>query len=62
VPGTCISFGQRLSTLIGIVQRLGAHGGHKRYHVRYDINHDGVINIADIQALANIPACRHGNH
>ena len=60
-PPACENFGQKLETIVNILRRLGSHQGDHRYKARYDLNHDGVINVDDLLLALDIPTCReHG--
>lgn len=54
----CISAGQRAAMIDGIFRRAGARIGERRYHARYDVNRDGVIDGWDALAVAGRPLCR----
>ena len=57
-PQDCLSFGQKVRLIMGILHRLGAHEGSRRYKARYDVNHDGAIDINDILQVRRMPTCR----
>ncbi|TAK60580.1 MAG: hypothetical protein EPO22_09145 [Dehalococcoidia bacterium] len=61
-PGQCLKFGQKVELVIGILKRFGAHEGQKKYKAKYDVNHDGVIDAADLLQVANTPTCHRGHH
>ncbi len=56
----CLTWGQKISTVIGVLVRLGAEEGERRYKVRYDVDRDGVIEIEDALVALNAPTCRRG--
>jgi hypothetical protein len=53
-PGQCLTFGQRISLIVNIAIRLGAN---KSYDARFDVNHDGVINVRDLLQVIRTPVC-----
>ncbi len=55
---SCLKFGQKVELTVGIMHRLGAHVGDKKYKAKYDVNHDGVIDNADLVQVATTPTCR----
>ncbi len=57
-PGQCLTFGQKVELTVGIMKRLGAHAGQKKYKAKYDVNNDGVIDALDLLQVANTPTCR----
>ena len=59
-PGPCLTFGQRLDLIIGIVHRFRSHVGDPRYDAKYDVNGDGVINVLDLLQVLRTPKCTHG--
>ena len=71
-PQNCLTFGQKVSLTIGILRRFGAHEGDRLYKARYDVNHDGVIDIKDLTRVIETPTCHrhdddhhdghHGHH
>ena len=58
-PQDCLTFGQKLHLTIGILRRMGAHEGDRAYKARYDVNHDGVIDIKDLVRVIETPTCHH---
>jgi len=48
--------------VIGILKRLGATEGQKKYKAKYDVNHDGVIDTADLLQVVNTPTCGRADH
>ena len=57
-PSRCFTRREKLRVLREIVRRLGARHEHRRYDAKYDVNHDGVIDVRDISALLDAPLCR----
>jgi hypothetical protein len=55
-----MTWGQKVSKLIGILHRYGATEGQRRYKAKYDLNDDGVINAADAAIVLNTPTCKGG--
>jgi hypothetical protein len=64
VPQSCLSFGQKVRLVVGILKRLSAHRGDRRYDPQYDVNHDGVIDIKDVMQVVQTPICsrHHDRH
>jgi hypothetical protein len=58
----CITFGQKIRLALGIIFRFGSHYGQHRYNSTYDVNHDGVINWADLEQVLSTPTCRHNRY
>jgi len=56
----CLTWGEKLSTVIGVLRRLGAEQGDKRYRARYDIDRNGVIEIEDALLALSAPTCTRG--
>lgn len=56
----CLTWGEKLSTVIGVLHRLGAEQGDKRYRARYDIDGNGVIEIEDALLALSAPTCTRG--
>ena len=48
----CLTVGQKVGLLVGIIRRLGTHSGNRRYTAHFDVNADGVIDFADFVAVA----------
>jgi hypothetical protein len=60
-PGACLTFGQKVSLVIGILRRLGSQVGDARYQARYDINEDGIIDALDAFEVLATPTCWRGD-
>ncbi|HYM16619.1 MAG TPA: hypothetical protein VEZ14_13775 [Dehalococcoidia bacterium] len=58
-PAPCLTQGQKISLIIGIFFRMGAHQGQHRYNARFDVNHDGVIDVNDLLQVLAAPTCGH---
>jgi hypothetical protein len=62
-PTRCLTLNQKIRLVIGILRHFGAHAGSHRYRARYDVNHDGIINIDDLRQVLLTPTCnRHHRH
>ena len=57
-PPECLSLGQKLNLALNILFRFGSHQGQHRYNSRYDVNHDGRIDWADLEQVLSAPTCR----
>jgi hypothetical protein len=55
--GECLTFLDKLKLLVNVLHHLGAKEGQRRYDARYDLNHDGRINIIDAVLVLKIPLC-----
>jgi hypothetical protein len=58
VSMSCEPLGVKLQRLLGIGKRLGTMVGDRQYDIRYDLNGDGVIDLADLEIAARLRACR----
>jgi hypothetical protein len=56
----CLTRGQKISLLIGIIKRLGANGQSRAYQPRFDVNKDGSITLLDAMQVVLAPTCSHG--
>ena len=57
----CLKLGQKLQLIVGIIRRLGAHVGGRRYLSRYDVNTDGRIDLSDAVLVMRTPQCSRGS-
>jgi hypothetical protein len=55
--GECVTFLDKLRLLVNVLGRVGSKEGQRRYDARYDLNHDGRINIIDAVLVLRIPLC-----
>ena len=60
-PEECLTWGRKISLLIGIIKRYGAEEGEKKYKAKYDVNHDGVIDAEDFIQVLETPTCKWNN-
>jgi hypothetical protein len=42
--------------------RFGSEEGERRYKSTYDVNHDDVIDLEDLQEVLFAPICNKGKH
>ncbi len=56
-PARCYTARERLHIIIQVLRRMNARRRHPGYDPRYDVNNDGVLNIADILAVLAAPRC-----
>jgi hypothetical protein len=56
-PDECLTFGQKLTLVIGVLVRYGAEEGERRYNAKYDVNGDGRIDFGDIAVILQTPTC-----
>ncbi len=60
-PASCVTPGQRIVLLVGVLIRFGTRAGDLRYVARYDIDRNGRVNIVDIFLVLRLPNCRGRN-
>jgi hypothetical protein len=61
-PEECLTLGEKLHLLIGILIRFGAEEGDRHYKAKYDLNDDGKIGWKDLKVLFETPTCRKSFH
>ncbi len=58
----CLTPGGKVSLVVGILRRLGARSGGPRYQDKFDLNHDGIVDWADLTLVINAATCPRGHH
>jgi hypothetical protein len=54
----CMKLSTKIKLIVGIVKRYGAEEGEGKYKSKYDVNEDGVIDVEDLEIVAETPTCR----
>lgn len=55
----CMTLRQKFTMVIGVLSHLGSHIGQASYALRFDANHDGLIDLRDLVAIIRRPNCGH---
>ncbi|MBF6601209.1 MAG: hypothetical protein IVW36_11940, partial [Dehalococcoidia bacterium] len=58
----CLTFGQKIQLLVGILLRFGSHEGDRRYRAEYDVDRDGRIDFDDLKQVLETPTCPRHHH
>jgi hypothetical protein len=54
----CLKWNEKLTLLWGIAHTIGAESGERAYRTKFDINHDGIIDLEDWRRVLQSPGCR----
>ena len=62
-PTWCWTIGKKIRVLVQVLKRLGSEEGDRLYKAKYDLDHDGDIDLRDVEIIfVDIPTCRKWNH
>jgi hypothetical protein len=58
-PTWCWTLAKKISVLRQVLRRLGSEEGDRLYKAKYDLDHDGDIDLRDVEIIfVDIPTCK----